>query len=71
MLGILAHIRVSYINAGDLDPSKWAITDVYDETSFSIPNDPIFQGKSLYVLFHSINHSGKGANHYDAVYMLQ
>ena len=68
MLGILARIHVSYINAGDPDPSKWVITDVYDETTFGIPNDPIYEGKSLYVLFHSINHSGSGANHYDAVY---
>ena len=30
MLGILAGINVSYINAADTDPSKWVITDVYD-----------------------------------------
>ena len=68
MLGILARIHVSYINAGDPDPSKWVNTDVYDETTFGIPNDPIYEGNSLYVLFHSINHSGSGTNHYDAVY---
>ena len=61
MLGILARIHVSYINAGDPDPFKWVITDVYDETTFGLPNDPIYEGKSLYVSFHSINHSGSGA----------
>ena len=51
MLGILARIHVSYINAGDPDPSKWVITDVYDETTFGIPNDPIYEGKSLCICF--------------------
>ena len=55
LLGILACINVSYINATDIDPSKWVITDVYDESTLVRPNDPIFGNKSLVVLFHSIN----------------
>ena len=31
------------------------------------PNDPIYEDKSLVVLFHSINFSGPTANHFDAV----
>ena len=31
MLGILARINVSYVNATDKDPSKWVVTDVYTE----------------------------------------
>ena len=69
MLGILARINVNYVNAADKDPSKWVITDVYDENTLGIPNDPIFEGKSLIVLFHSINFSGSRANHYDPVYV--
>ena len=68
MLGILARINVSYINACDTDPSRWVITDVYNEATFSLPNDPIYQGTSLLVLFLSINHYGSCSNHYDAVY---
>ena len=68
MFGILARIHVSYVNAGDPNPSKWAITEIYDENTFSIPNDPIYEGKSLTVLFHSINFSGPSCNHYDAIY---
>ena len=71
ILGILARINVSYINAADKDPSIWVITDVYNENTLGIPNDPIDAGKSLIVLFHSINRSGPFANHYDAVYKLQ
>ena len=71
MLGILACINVSYINATDIDPSKWVITDVYDANTLGIPNDPIFGNKSLVVLFHSINFSGLSANHYDAIYKFQ
>ena len=71
MLGILARINVSYINAADTDPSKWVITDVYNANTLGIPNDPIYEGKSLIVLFNSINHCGSGANHYDAIYMVQ
>ena len=71
MLAILARINVSYINAADSDPSKWVITDVYNANTIDIPNDPIYKGKSLIVLFHSINHCGSGANHYDAIYMVQ
>ena len=37
MLGILACINVSYINATDIDPSKWVITDVYDANTLGIP----------------------------------
>ena len=58
------------MNFGNPDPSKLVITDVYDETTFSIPNDPLYEGKSIYVLFNSINHSGSGANHCDVVYRL-
>ena len=71
MFGILARINVSYINAADQDPSKWVTTDVYNASTLGIPNDPIFGGKSLIVLFHSINFSGPTANHYDAIYRLQ
>ena len=71
MLGILACINVSYINATDINPSKWVITDVYDANTLGIPNDPIFGNKSLVVLFHSINFSGLSANHYDAIYKFQ
>ena len=71
MLGILACINVSYINATNLDPSRWVITDVYDANTLSIPNDPIFGNKSLVVLFHSINFSGLSANHYDAICKFQ
>ena len=65
MFGILARINVSYINAADPDPSKWATTDVYNEVTLGIPNYPIFDAKSLIVLFHSINFSELCANHYD------
>ena len=71
MFGILARINVSYVNAADQDPSKWVITDVYNENTLGISNDPIFEGKSLIVLFHSINISGPSANHYDAIYNFQ
>ena len=71
ILGILARINVSYINATNQDPSKWVITDVYSGHTLGIPNDPIFEGKYLVVLFHSIGFSGPSANHYDAVYKLQ
>ena len=70
MLGILAGINVSYINAADKDPSKWVITDVYTENTIGIPSNQIFCGKSLIVLFHSINFSGPSANHYDALYQV-
>ena len=68
MLGILARINVCYLNAADNDPTKWVITEVYNENTLGIPNDPIYEGKSLMVLFHSINFSGPSANHYDALY---
>ena len=70
ILGILARINVSYVNAADQDPYKWLVTDVYNENTLGIANDPIFEGKSLIVLFHSIN-SGPSANHYDAIYNFQ
>ena len=63
--------HVSYINAADQDPSKWVTTDVYNASTLGIPNDPIFGGESLIVLFHSTNFSGPSANHYDAIYRLQ
>ena len=69
MLGILARINVNYVNAADKDPSKWVITDVYDENTLGIPNYPIFEGKLMIVLFHNINFSGSRANHYDPVYV--
>ena len=31
MLGILARINVCYLNAGDNDPTKWVVTEVYNE----------------------------------------
>ena len=71
MLGMLAQINVSLIDASNTDPSNWVITEVYNEASFGILNDPIFEGKSLIVLFHSINYSGSGSNHYDAIYKFQ
>ena len=71
MLGILARINVSYINDADQDSSKWVITDVYNANTLGILNDPIYEGKSIIVLFHSINHVGSGANHYKAIYMVQ
>ena len=70
MLGILARINVSYINAIDEDPSRWVITDVNNENTLGIPSNQIFHSKSLIVLFHSINFSGPSANHYDAIYNL-
>ena len=68
MFGILARINVSYVNAITSSPSQWAITDVYSNNTFNIANDPIFEGRTLSVLFHSINCSGQNANHYDAIY---
>ena len=65
MLGILAVINVSYINAADTDPIKWVITDVH---TLGIPSDPIYGGRHLIVLFHSINFSGSCCNHYDVLY---
>ena len=47
MLGILARINVSYINAADKDPSKWVITDVYNANTLGISNDPIYERKSF------------------------
>ena len=44
---------------------------MYNASTLGIPNDPIFGGESLIVLFHSINFSGPSANHYDAIYRLQ
>ena len=59
MLGILARINVSYINATDKDPSRWVNTDVlYNEHTLGIPSNQIFHSKSLIVLFDSINFSG-------------
>ena len=71
ILGILARINVSYINATNQDPSKWVKTYVYNGHTLGKPNDPIFEGKYLIVLFHSIGFSGPSSNHYDAVYKLQ
>ena len=68
MLGILAGINVSYINAADTDPIKWVITDVYNANTLGIPSDPIYGGRHLIVLFHSINFSGSCCNHYDVLY---
>ena len=68
MLGILAGINVSYINAANTDPSKWVITDVYNANTLGIPSDPIYGGRHLIMLFHSINFSGSCCNHYDALY---
>ena len=68
MFGILAGINVSYINAADTDPIKWVITDVYTENTIGIPSNPIYGGRHLIVLFHSINFSGSCCNHYDALY---
>ena len=68
MLGILAGINVSYINAADIDPTKWVITDVYNANTLGKPSDPIYGGRHLVVLFHSINFSGSCCNHYDALY---
>ena len=41
---------------------------VYNGATFSVSNDPIYQGTSLLVLFHSINHYESCSNHYDAAY---
>ena len=68
MLGILACINVSYINAADTYPIKWVITDVYNANTLGIPSDPIYGGRHLIVLFHSINFSGSCCNHYDVLY---
>ena len=68
MFGILAGINVSYINTADTDPSKWVITDVYNANTLGIPSDPIYGGRHLIMLFHSINFSGSCCNHYDALY---
>ena len=55
----------------DQDPSKSVITDVYNASTLGIPNDPIFGGKLMIVLLHSINFLGQFANHYDAIYRLE
>ena len=68
MLGMLARINVSFINAVNPSPSEWAITDVYNDNTLSVSNDPIYENKTLSVLFHSIGCSGPSANHYDAIY---
>ena len=68
MLGMLARINASFINAVNLSPSEWAITDVYSDNTLSMSNDSIYEGKTLSVLFHSIGCSGPSANHYDAIY---
>ena len=52
ILGILARINVCYKNAADIDPSKWVITEVYNEYTLGIPNDPIYETK----LSMRINH---------------
>ena len=70
MLGNLAGINVSYINADDKDPSEWVITDVYTENTLGISSNQISCGKLLFVLFHNINFSGPSANHYYALYQL-
>ena len=62
MLGILASI-----NTADTDPTKWVITDVYNVNTLGIYSDPIYGGRHLTVLFHSINFSGSCCNHYDAL----
>ena len=51
MLAMLPQINVSLIDASNTDPSKWVITEVCNEASFGILNDPFFGGKSLMVLF--------------------
>ena len=68
MLGMLARINVSFINAVNPSPSEWAITDVYSDNTLSMSNDSVYEGKTLSVLFHSIGCSGPSANHYDAIY---
>ena len=68
MLGILAGIIVSYINAADTDPTKWVTTDVYNANTLGIPSDPIYGGRHLIVLFNSINFYEACCNHYDALY---
>ena len=68
----LGQTRLAYIlrrNAFGLE-THLACNICYAST-LGIPNDPIFGGKSLIVLFHSINFSGPSANHYDAIYRLQ
>ena len=69
ILGILAGINVSYINVADTDPAKWVITDVYNVNTLGIPSDPIYEGRHLIVLFHSIYFFGACCNNYDAIYV--
>ena len=65
---MLALINVSFINAANLSPSEWAITDVYNDNTLSVSNDPIYENITFSVLFYSIGCSGPSANHYDAIY---
>ena len=67
MFGILAGINVNYINAVDTDTFKWLITNIYDDNALGVLSDPIYGGKHLIMLFHSINFSGSCCNHYDAL----
>ena len=41
MLGILASINVSYLNAAKPDPSKWVVTEIYNGNTLGISNDSI------------------------------
>ena len=45
MLGMLARINVSFINAVNPSPSEWAITDVYSDNTLSMSNDSVYEGK--------------------------
>ncbi len=68
MLGILAGVNVSYVNATDSNPTKWVFIDVYKESSLHLPMNNIFQNKHLVLLFHSLNFSGAEGHHYDPLY---
>ena len=70
MFGILAGVNVSYVNATDHNPTKWAFIDVYKQSSLDLPMNPLFQGKSLVLLFHSVNFSGPDGHHYDPLYLV-
>ena len=67
MLGILARVNVSYLNADDLDPTRGLITEVYHRNTLDIDNDPIFEGRTLLLLNHSIDYSGSCGYHYYAL----
>ena len=67
ILSILAGVNVSFINVAYTNPIKWVITDVYNANTLRIPSHPIYGGRHLIMLFHSVNFSGSCCNHYEVL----